>query len=86
MATYTVRALSMDSAANVYSRNILFGIYRNGVQVAHRVRTLNEILNSAIEIDNTDALSLLVRIAIKSSGATTLAQAKEAVESASWEI
>ena len=86
MATYTVRALSMDSAADVYSRHILFGIYRNGVQVAHRVRTLEEILNSAIEIDNTDALSLLVRIAIKSSGATTLAQAKEAVESASWEI
>ena len=86
MATYTVRVKSMDSAADVYSRHILFGIYRDGVQVAHRVRTLNEILNSVIEIDNTDALSLLVRIAIKESGATTLAQAKEAVESASWEI
>lgn len=86
MATYTIRALSMDVAADVNSKHILLGIYRNGVQVAHIVRTLNEILNSAVEIDNADALSLLLRIAIKASGATTLAQAKKAVESASWEV
>lgn len=78
MATYTVRNVSLCSGGG----HVHLDIYRDGTKVAQRNFEREELLTRQISLD--DVLFFLLREAVKSAGATTLQQAKAAVEAKEW--
>jgi hypothetical protein len=81
MATYTVRVLGVCSGGEHVSLNVL----RDGDVIKKICFTKTEILDPA-SIEWENVLIHFMRQAIKKSGATTLAQAKTAVEAMSLEL
>jgi len=80
MAVYTVAVLGACTGGE----HISLSLRRDGVEVKKHTVTRTEILQDETIFD--EALIFFLRMAIKKAGATTLAQAKAAVESAEWVI
>lgn len=80
MATYTVRVLGQCGGGE----HISLSVRRNGTEVKKMVVTKTDILQNETIFE--DALIYFLRQAIRKAGATTLAQARTAVEAAEWVI
>lgn len=80
MATYTVKVAGVCSGGE----HISLDLKRDGTTVRRLTVTKADILQNETSID--DALIFFLRQAIKTAGATTMAQAKTAVEAAQWVI
>lgn len=80
MATYTVRVAGVCSGGE----HITLNLRRDGTTVRQMVVTKTDIMNNETQLE--DALVFFLRAAIKKAGATTMAQAKTAVEAAEWVI
>lgn len=80
MATYTVKIDSVCSGGE----HIRLKVLRDGVEVKKFGVTRTDMLTNNLTWE--EVLPFFLRQTIKKSGATTLAQAKTAVEAASWEF
>lgn len=78
MATYTIKVLGTCTGGE----HIKLGVYRNGAFLKNISVTRTEVLQTDLNWD--EVLPFFLRECIKRSGATTLAQAKTAVEAAEW--
>ena len=74
MADYTLKILNVCTGGE----HIRTQIYKDGVEFKQVVLNKSEIMDSNIILD--DILNPLIKATIKSSGASTMAQAKTAVE------
>ena len=80
MATYTVIVLGQCSGGE----HISLHLKKDGANLKKIVITKTEIFQNETNLE--DALIFFLRQAIRAAGATTLAQAKTAVESAQWVV
>jgi len=80
MAVYTVVVKGQCSGGE----HITLTVKRDGVAVKDFATTRSELL--ANDLSWEEVFPFFLRETIKSSGATTVAQAKTAVEAASWEF
>ena len=80
MATYQVVVDGVCGGGE----HITLGLKRDGTRVNTHVVTKTEILQNETIFE--DALIFFLRAAIKKAGATTMAQAKTAVEAAEWVV
>ena len=74
MATYTFDVIARCSGG----AHVRIGINKDGERVRDKVLLYDDILGFDVDLD--EALIFFFRQAIKAAGATTLAQAKTAVE------
>jgi len=80
MALYTVVYKSSCTGGE----HIKLTVYRDGIELRDFNVTRTDIMTN--ELTWEQALPFLLRECIKRSGATTLAQARTAIEAASWEF
>lgn len=78
MAVYTVKVSKVCSAGN----HIGITVLRNNIPLRQMCFNKSELLDN--EVDFEEVLLAFLRQCIKASGASTLAQAKAAVEAAQW--
>lgn len=80
MATYTVSVLGVCTGGE----HIKIALKKDGVVVRNMSITKTEIFNTETNLE--EALIFFLRQAVRAAGATTLAQAKTAVEATQWVI
>ena len=80
MATYTVSVLGVCSGGE----HIKIALKKDGATIKNMSITKTEIFNTETNLE--EALIFFLRQAIRAEKATTLAQAKTAVEAAQWVV
>lgn len=80
MSRYTVKYKSMCSGGG----HVTLSVLRDGIAVRDLTLMRSDMLET--ELSWEDVIPFFLREVIKRSGATTLAQARAAIEAASWEI
>ena len=80
MATYTVTVAGQCSGGE----HITLTVKRNGVAVKNITVTKTDLLNMDLDGNWETVIFAFIREKVKSSGAVNAAQAKTAVEAASW--
>lgn len=81
MATYTIDITGVCSGGE----HVFGNVQRNGVVVRGITLNKSDIL-SPDELSWEDVIHFFIREVIKKSGATTLIEARNAIEAASWEF
>jgi hypothetical protein len=80
MATYTVKIPRWDTAMVHFQVDL----YKDSSKIKTLIFDRSNLFTKELDVESL--LIVLLRSVIKSSGATTAAQAKAAVEAAEWEL
>ena len=79
---YTVKVTKVCSGGE----HIAVDFYRDGVKWRSTQTTRSDLLLARDDVNFSELLDTLLYLTIRASGASTLPQAKTAIESAQWEL